>query len=141
MNEVGEFVGVADEEHGGVVADEIPVAFFGIELDGETADVAFGIGGAAFSGDRRESEEGFGLFADMGEDVGFGVLSDIFSDRECAVCARTFSVDYALGDALAVEVLHLFKQLNILHEKRAARAGGEGLLASDRGAVSGGELF
>lgn len=137
MNKVGEFVRVADEEHGGVVADEIPVAFFGIELNGESTNVAFSIGGAAFSGDRRESEEGFSLFADMREDVGFGVLSDIFGDGECAVCARTLSVHHALGDTLAVEVLHLFKQLNILHEKRAAGAGGEGLLASDGCAVSG----
>ena len=44
MVQVGEFQRVAQEEHGGVVAHEIPVARVGVELHGETADVALGIG-------------------------------------------------------------------------------------------------
>jgi hypothetical protein len=48
-------------------------------------------------------------------------------------------VDHALGDALAVEVLHLLEKLHILHQHRAARAGGQGVLAGDRRAVGGGQ--
>ena len=51
MNEIAEFIGIAHEENRRVVADHVPVAFFGIELDGETADIAFGIGGAALASD------------------------------------------------------------------------------------------
>jgi hypothetical protein len=45
----------------------------------------------------------------------------------------------ALGDALAVEVLHLLEELDVLHEDGAPRAGGESVLARDRGAVGGRE--
>ena len=49
--QVWKFQRVAHEKHRCVVTHHIPVAFFGIELDGETADVAFRIGGAPFAGD------------------------------------------------------------------------------------------
>jgi hypothetical protein len=45
-------------------------------------------------------------------------------------------VHHALGDALAVEVLHLLEQLHILHQQRAARPGGEGVLRRPIGAPS-----
>ena len=40
MDEVGKFDGVLDEEYRDIVADEIPVAFLRIKLDGEAAHVA-----------------------------------------------------------------------------------------------------
>ena len=47
----------------------------------------------------------------------------------------------ALGDPLAVEVLHLLEQLNVLHQQRAARSGGEGvLIVGDRRTARGGEF-
>ncbi len=55
VDEVGEFQRVADEEHRGVVADQVPVAFLGVELDREAAHVAFGIRRAAFGGDGGEA--------------------------------------------------------------------------------------
>ena len=54
MNEVGELVGIPNEEHGRVVADQIPVAFIRIELDREAAHVPLGIGGTELTGPRRE---------------------------------------------------------------------------------------
>ena len=65
MDEVGEFVGIADEEDGGVVADHIPVAFFGVEFDGKAAHITFGIRRAAFPGDSGETKQARGLFADF----------------------------------------------------------------------------
>ena len=41
--QVRELERIAQEEHRGVVADEIPVALLGVELHGEAADVALGI--------------------------------------------------------------------------------------------------
>ena len=55
--EVGELERIAQEEHRRVVADQIPVAFFGVELHGEAADIALGIGRAALAGDGREARE------------------------------------------------------------------------------------
>ena len=40
VDEIRELDRVADEEHFEVVADQIPVAVFGVELDGEAARVA-----------------------------------------------------------------------------------------------------
>ena len=57
VDEVGELQGIADEEHRRVVADEVPVAFLGVELQREAAHVALGIRRAAFAGDGREAQQ------------------------------------------------------------------------------------
>ena len=59
VDEVGEFQGIADEEHRGVVAHQIPVALLGVELEGEAAHVAFGVGGP-FAGHGGEAQEHLG---------------------------------------------------------------------------------
>ena len=51
------------------VTHEIPVALIRIEFDGEAADVAFGVSGAAFARNRGETHEQIGFFADLGEQV------------------------------------------------------------------------
>ena len=40
VNDVGKLDCILDEEHRDVVADDVPVAFLGIELDGKSAHVA-----------------------------------------------------------------------------------------------------
>lgn len=40
MDQIGKLDGVLDEEDRYIVADEVPVAFFGVEFHGETADIA-----------------------------------------------------------------------------------------------------
>ena len=45
VNEVRELVRVADEEHRRVVAEKVPIAFSGVELERETAHVALGVRG------------------------------------------------------------------------------------------------
>ena len=62
VDQIGKFDGVLDEEDGDVVADQIPVAFLGVELDGEAADIAGDIGGALVAGDGGEAHEDGGLF-------------------------------------------------------------------------------
>ena len=82
--QIGEFQWVAEEEHGRVVAHQIPVAFFGVKLDGETTDVALGIGRAAFTCHGREAHKQIGFFADSVENFGFGVLADVVCHRKRA---------------------------------------------------------
>ena len=48
---VGKFQRVAKVENRRIVAHQIPVALFGIELDRKAANIALGVSGAAFSGD------------------------------------------------------------------------------------------
>jgi hypothetical protein len=52
---VGKLHRVADEQDRRVVAHPVPVALLGIELDGEAAHVALGVGGTEFTGDIREA--------------------------------------------------------------------------------------
>ena len=57
VHQVGKLHRVLDEEDRNVVADQVPVAFVGVELDGEAADVARGVLAAAFAGHGREPDE------------------------------------------------------------------------------------
>ncbi|MPN01697.1 hypothetical protein SDC9_148908 [bioreactor metagenome] len=129
--EVRELERIAQEKDRGVVADEIPVAFLCVELDGEAADVAFGIGCAALAGHGGEAGEELGLLADLAEHLGAGVARDVVGDGEGAVGAGTLGVHAALGNDFAVEVGELFEQPDILQQNRAARAGGHRVLVVD----------
>ena len=120
----GKCSGIAEEEHRRVVADEVPVAFFGVELQREAANVALGVGGAALAGHGREAGEHRRLLADLREDLGLGVAGDVVRDGECAVCAGALGVHAPLGNHLAVEVGELFEQPDVLQQRRPARPGG-----------------
>jgi hypothetical protein len=71
------------------------------------------------------------------EQLCLGVSGEILRDGKGAVRARAFCVDDALGDALAVEMLHLLQKVDVLEENRPARAGGQCLLHADGRAVGG----
>ena len=140
VDEVGELVGVAHEEDRRVVADEVPVALPGVELQRKAAHVALVVGGAQLAGDGREAGEHLGLLADGGEDVGRRVARDVLGDGQRAVGAPALGVHRPLGDALAVLVGELLDQLVVLHQQRPARAGGHRILVvGDGGAGGGGE--
>ena len=142
VDEVGELVGVAHEEHRRVVADQVPVALPGIELQRKAAHVALVVGGAQLAGDGREAGEHLGLLADRGEDVGRCVARDVLRDGERAVGAPALGVHRALGDALAVLMGELLEQLVVLHQQRPERAGGHRILVvGDGGAGRRGEGF
>ena len=108
--QVGEFARVAQEEHRRVVADHIPVAFFGIELQGKAADVAFRIGCAALACYGGETGEHFGFLTDFAEDFGAGVFCDVVRHGKRTERARTFGVHTAFRDDFAHEVGEFFIQ-------------------------------
>nr|GEU28579.1 hypothetical protein [Tanacetum cinerariifolium] len=140
--EVGELERIAEEEHGRVVAHDVPVALLGIELDGEAADVAFGIGRAALAGHGGKAHEDVGLLAHFRKQRGARVLGDVVGHRKGAVGARALGVHAALGDHFAREVRQLFQVPHVLQQDGTARAGGLGVLVVDDGrAGSGGEVL
>src|SRR3546814_2352696 len=49
--QVGKFQRIAKEKYGCVVADQIPITFFGVELHGNATNIAFGISRSALAGD------------------------------------------------------------------------------------------
>ena len=57
MDQVGKFDGVLNEEYRDIVADEIPVPFFGVEFDGKSAHIARGIHGTRSARNRGDAGE------------------------------------------------------------------------------------
>ncbi len=140
--EIGEFERIAQEEDGGVVAHQVPVAFLGVELDGKAADIALGIRRAALAGDGGEAHEELGLLADLGEDLRPGVAGDIVGDGEGTEGAGSLGVHAPFGDHFAVEMRQLFKKPDVLQQLRSALAGGDDVLVVGDGCPrDGGELL
>src|ERR1700733_9555621 len=124
MIEIRKAQRVAKEEHRRIVAYHVPIALFGVELQGETADVALSIRSAALAGDRGKTREQWRLLADFGEDFRFGMATDVMRDSEGPMRTGTFGVHAPLGNHFAVKVCEFFDQPDVLQQGRAARAGG-----------------
>src|SRR5690606_17838479 len=109
---------------------------------GNTADVALGIGCAAFARDGRESREDRCLLADLGEDFGAGVLGDVLGNGEGPIRAGTLGMHAALGNDFTVEMRELFDQPDILQQDGTSWSGCHGVLIVDDWRASGSsELF
>ncbi len=121
VNEIWKLGGVLNEAHRAVVADNVPVAFLGVELHRETAHVAGEIEGALVAGDRREAHEGRGLFADFGENPRAADIRQVVGQFEIAVDAETAGVNHPLRDALMVEMKNLFTKNLVFGEHGPAR--------------------
>ena len=140
VDEVGKLDRILDEEHRRVVADQVPVAVFGVEAQREAARVTLGVGAAFFTPHGRDAHEGFGLLACGVEQLRGGVFRDVVRDGEGAVSARALGVHHALGNALAVEVLQFLDQVKVLQQQQTAWPGAERVLVvDDRNAGGGGQ--
>ena len=128
VDEVGELHRVLDEEHRDVVADDVPVAFVGVELDGEAAHVARQVERAALAGDGREAHEHRRALAGLGERRRARDRRQVLVALEVAVRRRAARVDDPLGDALVVEVGDLLAEDEVFHQRRPAQAGLERVL-------------
>ncbi len=107
MHEIGKLHRVLDEEHGDVIAHEIPVALVRIELHGESAHVASGIRGTPLAQHRRKANEDRRLFADLRQQRRSRECRQGGGAFEVAVRRRPSRVHDALGDALMVEMRDL----------------------------------
>ena len=121
VNEVGELDCVLDEEDRDVVADEIPVAFLGVEFHGKAAHVAGRVDGTCAAGDGGEAGEDGRAFPGALEEIGFRETGQRLVELEKSVCGGTTRVDDALGDALVIEVEDLLAQDEIFEQDGAAR--------------------
>lgn len=138
VDEVGELDRVLDEEHRHVVADQVEVAFVGVELHREAAHVAHRIGGAARPLHGGEAHEHRGALAGLGEEARLGQVAEVIVGLEVAMGGGATGVDHALGDALVVEVGDLLPHDEVFEQRRAALAGLQGVLVvGDAGAGVG----
>jgi len=74
VDEVRELDGVLDEEHGGVIAHNIVVAFCGVDLESEASWVSVAVVGASHTGNGGESQEAGRLLANLVKEGGFSEL-------------------------------------------------------------------
>ena len=130
---------VADEEDRRVVADQVVVALVGIELEGEAARIAHGVGRPLVARHGGEAGEHRRALADPGQEARPGEPRHVLGDLEEAVGAAALGVDDALGHALAVEVLQLLDDVVVVQNGRAGGPDGQRVLvAGGRDAGVGG---
>src|SRR5690554_3279877 len=130
--QVGKLQRVAEEEHRRVVADHVPVALLGVELQSKTADVAFRVRRTPLTGDGGEAGEQGSALAYPGEQRGLGVPGAVMGDDELAEGARALGVHAALGNHLAVEMGELLQEPHVLQPHWPALAsGGRVLVITD----------
>lgn len=128
VDKVGKFERVPNEKDGGVVAHQVKVTLFGVELQGKTAHVTFGIGSAAFSCYCGKAQKDGSLLAYFGKEFGLGILAKVMGDAEGAVGAGTLGMDDSFRDALSILVGQFFEKLIVLHKDRTAGTGGKRIL-------------
>ncbi len=122
VDEVGELDRVLDEEHRDVVADEIPVAFLRVELDGEAADVTGEVERSLVPGNRREAHEHRCSFAGALEQVGASEIAERLIRFEEPVGSEAAGVDDTFGDPLVIEVEDLLAEVEVLQQRRPTLA-------------------
>src|SRR5450759_3300359 len=74
MDQVGDFDGILNEENRDVVADQVPVAFLSVKLDGKSPYVTRGIDRTRAACDGRYTCKHGSLLAYLGEYSGGGIL-------------------------------------------------------------------
>ncbi|MNF77545.1 hypothetical protein D3C84_596950 [compost metagenome] len=142
VDKVREFQRITNEEYGRVIADNVPVAFFGVELQGKAAGVTLSVSRTTLTTYSGETQKRRSLLAYSLEQLGAGVLSDITRHGEGPVGARAFGMHTAFRDVFAVEVGELLDQVKVVEQQRATRAGRAGILVvGDRSATGGGKRF
>jgi hypothetical protein len=107
MNDIGKLHGVLDEEDGNVVANDIPVTLFSVELDCETSDITDGVGGTTAAQDSRESQEDGSLAGCVGEYASGCDIGSRLEEGELSKSTRATSVNNTLRDAFVIKSVDL----------------------------------
>mmetsp|Transcript_6295 Transcript_6295/g.9563 ORF Transcript_6295/g.9563 Transcript_6295/m.9563 type:complete len:370 (-) Transcript_6295:238-1347(-) len=106
---------VPDEENGGVVADHVPVALLGVELDGEPAGVAGGVGAAGLSPHSGEPDTHRGAFAHLIQELGLAVLAA--GGGGClkkSKCPCSLGMDHSFRNSFTIKVGNVVQEHEVL---------------------------
>ncbi len=140
VHEVGKFHRVLDEEHGDIVADQIPIPFAGVKFDREAAHVARGIDRTRATRDGGEAREDRGL-GSLFEQRRLAQVGNIVGCFEKAVRCRSACVDDPFGNPLMVEMEDFFAKHEIFEQRRSARSRFEAvLIVGNANALIGGQM-
>src|SRR5690606_31272270 len=102
-----------------------------IELQREAAYVAPGVGTAGLTGDGRKARQHVGASA-FPEEGRPGVSRNVLGSFEYAERASAFRMRLTLGHFLAVEVRHLFEEMDVMQDDRAISTNGQRIAVADR---------
>ncbi len=122
VNEIGELDGVLDEKNGHIVAHQVKDSLLGVKLHGKTPHVAGQIGRTPRPGHGGEAGE-YGCFRPRLQEMRPGRLRVTLVSFKNPVGRRSPRMDYALGNALVVEVGDFFAQDEVFQQRGAARSG------------------
>ncbi len=122
VHEVRKLDGVLNEKDRHVVADQIEVAFFGVELDRKATHVAHGIARAARALNGREAHEHRGLLARITQEARFTQRAMVFVGLEITMCRGAAGVNDTLRNTLMVKVRDLFTHDEVFEQRWAAAA-------------------
>jgi hypothetical protein len=125
-------------EHRNIVADEIEVAFLGIELDGEAADVARQIDRTGAACDGGKSYEYLGFLFRVLQKGGLGKLRKRFRGLEIAVRTGTARMHDTLWNAFVIEMGDLLAENEIFEQARAPLPAPERILVVGFNCVTNG---
>jgi hypothetical protein len=116
MNKIRKLHAVLDEKHRYVVSNDVPIAFFGVELDGEASDISNCVGRSSRAEDGTEAEEDGSLSGCVGEDSGRRVLLQALVHLKGSESSGATSVNDSLRDSLMVEAVDLLAGGVVLEE-------------------------
>ncbi len=128
-NETRKLQRVAQEEHRGVIADDVVIALGGVELQREAPRVAPGVWAAALTGNGGEPDHRFGCGSWL-KHCRLGERADIIGHLEAAERTRALGVRLALGHAFAIELRQLLDEVVVMQQNRSVRPDAQRMLVA-----------
>ena len=107
VDQVCELDGVLNEEDWDVIADDIPIALLGVELDGKPPHVSHCIATTPRSKNGKESKEDRRVSRSVSQDPRIGHVCGAFIEFEGSKCTGTACMNNSFWDTLVVETVYL----------------------------------
>lgn len=123
MDQVREFHCILNKEYGNVIADQVPIAFTGVELYRKAPDISGQIKGAFVSQYSGKAHERRSLFPGSLKQVGAGEFSLALVVFEIAVNAKASGMHHTFGNPLVVKMKQFLPKHLVFQQGRAAGPG------------------
>ncbi len=107
MDKIRELNRLLDEEDGDVVANNAPVAFFGVEFGGETSNVSDGVCASSAALHSGEANKGRCSAGRVGQHASGGDILKTLEKLELAMSTSPSSMDDTFRNTLVVETMNL----------------------------------
>jgi hypothetical protein len=107
---------IPNKENRRIIPHKIPIPLLRIELHTKPPRIPRRIRTPLLAAHRTEPAHDLRLLSHSTEDVRIADVSNVVRDDELAICASTFGVNDALGDALAVEMGEEVDEVEILEQ-------------------------